>query len=75
MHKSLIIGTWCILLSTSAMAHGGHTAIESNLWHYLFSPEHLLLAVVGLIIVSMAVWYKKIVRGVVRISSRMNKQK
>ena len=75
MNKILIVIAFCALLSTSLFAHGGHTAIESNLWHYIFSPEHLLIGVVGLLIVSVVAWHKRILRSVVRVGAHKNKQK
>lgn len=74
MNKILIAIAFCSFLSTSLFAHGGHTAIESNMWHYLFSPEHLLLGFGGLLIASIVVWHKRMIHGVVRIGSQKKKQ-
>jgi hypothetical protein len=45
MKKALLIVAGILFFLTGAWAHGGHSAMESDLGHYLTSPDHLFLAI------------------------------
>ena len=69
MRQILIISALCTLLNTNMFAHGGHSAFESHIWHYLLSHGLLMPAVMGLLLVLVVVWYKMRLREFVRVHS------
>jgi hypothetical protein len=74
MSKIRIIGAFCTILSTSVFAHGGHTAIESHIWHYMFSPDHLLIVVLGVLAISGVIWRKGVANVVLRRCAKGHSQ-
>lgn len=70
MNRILIIGTFCTILRTSVFAHGGHTAIESHVWHYMFSPDHLLIGVLAVLTIAGVIWRKSLVQTATRVCTQ-----
>jgi hypothetical protein len=66
MKKALLIVAGILFFLTGAWAHGGHSALESDLGHYLTSPDHLFLAVVFVVITVALAFRKKLARVLVR---------
>lgn len=66
MKKALLIVAGVLILVTSVLAHGGHTALESDLGHYLTSPDHLFFAVVFIVISIALAFRKKLARVFIR---------
>ena len=58
MKKILSTGVIAITAAGSILAHGGHTMVESNLFHYLLAPDHLLAATF-VIVAGVALYIKR----------------
>ena len=69
MRQILIISALCTLLNTNMFAHGGHSALQSHIWHYLVSHGLFMPAVMGLLLVLLVVGYKMRLREFVRVPS------
>ncbi len=70
MKKALLIVAGILFLQAGALAHGGHTALESDLGHYLSSPDHLYFAVVFVVVTLALAFRKKLARVFLREEKR-----
>jgi hypothetical protein len=59
---------WVVMLVSgpAVFAHGGHTALESNIWHYISSPDHLLVGFIVLAAGMLLAFRKKLRKAYTR---------